>query len=521
MQLTMYMLRPGLPEDDWGLRETIGEFVEVPTRPIGDLDLTVYLRQSRGNPPRWLRDLAPLVEEHDLSRLINIHSAGVVLVRHHSHRFVLVFGTGRFALEPGAVQPGFGLRVVVNAVAAGRVISADTRELGGRGKSQRTAMSTAGPLDELGIVPTKAWLRQLEGRPPVEFANAVSGSNSLKLNLRGFSLSKLEEKLDQIIERYESSDYKKEYDFLDYFTRVEDKLTRDRLRERLTDMLLEGSSDVSFASPDIEEPLEVEYYVLRHAGRRGTELAELLADEVITILAGCNTTDPLKDVRVEAYDSSGSRVGDNYRLLSYVVADVELDGKRYALSAGQWFVVDDDFVAKIDRAISVIDDVTEQLALEPWKLGAYPSEGDYNARLAADRNWRLLDMQNFQLPASYQKIEICDLLTEDKRLLCVKRMTRSSTLSHLFMQGQVSAQLLTGNLEGYQDRVMQDLALLNPTAAFGANSDWTFVYAIATAKAGPLTSSLYFFSKVALYHAALQLRSLGVRVAVARIPMES
>jgi len=98
-------------------------------------------------------------------------------------------------------------------------------------------------------------------------------------------------------------------------------------------------------------------------------------------------------------------------------------------------------------------------------------------------------------------------------------MTRSSTLSHLFMQGQVSAQLLTANLEGYRDRIMQDLQLLDPAATFGTSSDWTLVYAIATPKPGALATSLYFFGKVALYHASQQLRSLGIRVAVARIPM--
>jgi uncharacterized protein (TIGR04141 family) len=192
-------------------------------------------------------------------------------------------------------------------------------------------MSTAGPLGELGIEPTREWVRQLEGRPALDFANAVAGSNSLKLNLRRSSLKNLPEKLDQIIERYESSDYKKDYDFLDYFTRVEDAPTRDRLRAKLTEMLLAGSPDVSFASPDIDEPLEVEYYVLRHAGHRGSELPELLPDEVLAALSGYKTIDPLKDVHVEAYDSSGSRVGNNYRLL--VGATLTRDG---SLKESRW-----------------------------------------------------------------------------------------------------------------------------------------------------------------------------------------
>jgi uncharacterized protein (TIGR04141 family) len=65
---------------------------------------------------------------------------------------------------------------------------------------------------------------------------------------------------------------------------------------------------------------------------------------------------------------------------------------------------------------------------------------------------------------------------------------------------------------------MHDLNELDSTATFGINSDWTVVYAIAIPKKGTLASTLYFFSKVALHHATQQLRSLGVRVAIAKSP---
>ena len=518
MQLNMYLLRDGLPDDDCGLRESIAEYDEVPTRPVGDLELKLFTKQSRGNPPRWLRDLLPVMQNQSPGALINSHTAALLLVRYRGYRFVLAFGAGRFAIDPGAVKPGFGLKVVVNTVAAGRIVSADTRELGGRGRSQRTVLPTSGAFDELGIEPTRAWVRQLEGRPPVEFASAAAGSDALRLNLRRFSLMTLEDKLDQIVERYESSDYKREYEFIDYFTPVKDKPTRDRLRDCLTQMLLAGGADTCFASPDIEEPLQVDYFLLRRSGHEGVELPELHSDDVLAALSGFGTADPLKDVRVETYDVSGIQVGTTHRLLDYVVAEIKLDGRRYALSAGHWFAVDEGFVAELDRAISYIKDLSDELALAPWDRDACPDEGAYNEQLAANRDWRLLDKRDFHLPA-YQKVEICDVLTERKQLLCVKRMTRSSTMSHLFLQGQVSANLMAANMSGYRDRIMEEMGHLDSAASFGENRDWTIVYAIATPKQGAVASSLYFFSKVALYHAAQQLRALGVGVAIARIPM--
>ncbi len=85
------------------------------------------------------------------------------------------------------------------------MVSADTRELGGRSKSQRIVLPKASLLHELGLEPTRELISQLEGKPPVDFANAIAGGDTLKLNIRKFGLTGFEAKLDQIIERYESS----------------------------------------------------------------------------------------------------------------------------------------------------------------------------------------------------------------------------------------------------------------------------------------------------------------------------
>jgi uncharacterized protein (TIGR04141 family) len=102
----------------------------------------------------------------------------------------------------------------------------------------------------------------------VDFANAIAGGDTLKLNIRKFGLTGLEAKLDQIIERYESSDYKNDYDFLDYIRRVQDKPTTERLDAHLNSMLAEQSQDLDFAAPDITEPLEVEYFRLKYRRAR-------------------------------------------------------------------------------------------------------------------------------------------------------------------------------------------------------------------------------------------------------------
>jgi uncharacterized protein (TIGR04141 family) len=98
-------------------------------------------------------------------------------------------------------------------------------------------------------------------------------------------------------------------------------------------------------------------------------------------------------------------------------------------------------------------------------------------------------------------------------------MTKSATLSHLFLQGSVSAQLMVEDADGYQDRVVDVLREMVPDAEFGGREQWTVVYAIGTDKPGRLADGLYFFSKVSLDSTARQLRNLGINVALARIPL--
>jgi uncharacterized protein (TIGR04141 family) len=515
------MLRHDRAPEDWGHRDVISEFEEIPTEPLGNLNIRLLVRQSDARPPRWLQGLSRIIAKGHTVALLNMHSAALLLVEHAGYRFVIVYGSGRFAVDANAIQPRFGLRVVANSVASSRVKGADTRELGGRSKSQRTVMPSTGPFHELGIEPTKEWVRQMEGRPTIDFANAVAGSDSLKLNIRRFGLGALEAKLDQIIEHYESNAYKTDYAFLDYFRHIQDEALKDQLNGRIAELVASRSQDIDFAAPDIPEPLEVEFYRLRYRRARSNELADLAHDDIYAALDNWRADDPLRQIRVEAFDANGDAVGEqSRRLVDYVAAEVTLDDKRYVLSAGSWFEVDTDFVSQVQQRVEQVVDLSDDLLLEPWSLTDLAGEGAYNEHLAAARQWQLLDKKNLPIGGSYQKVEICDVLTGKKELLCVKRMTQSNTLSHLFMQGLVSAQLLAGDAEGYRAHLMGSLQQMDPDADFGAQGDWTVIFAIATNKSGPLSKSLYFFSKVALDRTVRQLSASGVKVAIARIQIE-
>lgn len=504
------------------LRPSFDEYELVETRPVADLTWELYVLRPYPKPPGWLADLASIVEGDRLANLRNQLCSALLFVTRGERRFILAYGGGHFVIDREYIEPGFGLRVVANVVAGSSgIMSADTRGLNQTARSQRTVLPVASALYELGIEPSDEWVRQLTGKPSAQgFANTASGSDSLKLSIRGFKLSSLGDKLDRIIERYESNDYKRDFDFLDYFTRVgRDEKLLAQLRAEVATRVAARAPDLELASPEPLEPLDVHYYRLRHGHSKSAELPELHRDALYAQLDEWgDVTDPLGRVRVWALGDADNPLGDTYNLFDYVIADVLLKGKRYVLSAGNWFVIDPDYVSQVEQRISLIPDLTEDLSLPSWEVVA-GDEAYYNKEVSDQFGWKLLDKKNFPVSRPNQKIEICDLLTADKQLVCVKKLRRSATLSHLFAQGFVSAQLLVSEEERYRPTVLDYLRELEPAAEFGNPSDWTVVYAIATEKSGPLGEALPFFSKVNLDRTVRSLRGIGVKFAVAKVPL--
>jgi uncharacterized protein (TIGR04141 family) len=145
-------------------------------------------------------------------------------------------------------------------------------------------------------------------------------------------------------------------------------------------------------------------------------------------------------------------------------------------------------------------------------------EGAYNQHAASTNEYRLLDKVNFR-PGGSSQIEVCDLLTQDMRFICVKRETESATLSHLFSQASVSATLLN-DLPAYRDYISNQLPAgwqLPDATTSGWKDQITFVYAVTSHRQGSLVDLLPFFSKVNLKNHARTITRMGFKVALRKI----
>lgn len=220
-------------------------------------------------------------------------------------------------------------------------------------------------------------------------------------------------------------------------------------------------------------------------------------------------------------NSSDEAIRTKRKLTDYFVFEIYLHGETYALCLGQWFRIASDYVAEVNNRVSDIEDVTGILDLPAWTSG---KECEYNKMVCDQLGFLHLDARDFMIGGPHQKVEVCDFITPQFDFVCVKKMEDSATMSHLFSQAAVSADLYSANAHGqgasnvgYADNVHARYREIWGDMS-GVESNRRMVLAIATEKEGAIADSLFFFSKVNLVQRSEDLRKSAFKVAIAKIP---
>lgn len=114
-------------------------------------------------------------------------------------------------------------------------------------------------------------------------------------------------------------------------------------------------------------------------------------------------------------------------------------------------------------------------------------------------------------------MEFCDVFSKTKELIHIKRYGGSSTLSHLFYQGVVSAEFFKVD-DAYrkliQDKLPKAFRVFDPKVR-PTFEEFHVIYGIISRSDNPLT--MPFFSRVGIRHAVRRLQGFGYKVSLAKI----
>jgi len=155
-----------------------------------------------------------------------------------------------------------------------------------------------------------------------------------------------------------------------------------------------------------------------------------------------------------AVDGDGTSV-ERWPLWRCLVGTFIIDDTTYVLDDGDFWAVSAEFQQRLDEEIDAIPEVAWLPA-----AGATMREDAYNAHVASvSAGCLLLDKRLITVSTKTTPVELCDLLTADRRLVHVKRHLGSRDLSHLFSQGAVlRACRATRTSEMEAQRIVREVA---------------------------------------------------------------
>jgi uncharacterized protein (TIGR04141 family) len=487
-----------------------------------------YYESRPASPPAWLNYLQPLLVEPP-RRLLSSSASGLLLLKSSDRFFALTFGYGRSFLDLSKVEHRFGLRVALNRIDPSQIRSIDTKTFEDLVVTKITQVSKSSELPTFGVDISRDILRAATGEPrDKRLAKRLSGSDALVLNV-DTAATDLCSLCSELLAAYREDTYREHFAWIDHLALVDEPGLLDALDQQLVEQLRVGdTSSTHIAMPEAIGWEDIDVFTI--AGTRNVEYDDLDLDEYLSHLGDRRaeiTVDRLKGRRVSVRFARSGDFDPRWTLYQCLVSEQRVDSKLHVLIEGRWFVVSESLVSEVDQFAASVSPG----ALTLLEARSGESEKAYNERLATGSGSELLllDAQIRRPGGASSGIELCDLLATNGELVHVKRRSRSSTLSHLFAQGTVSATTFV------QDGTFRDAirAAIAQTADPDTRADWLDLvpsseqgvdrskyavsFVVIANSSRPQNDWLPFFSKLNLMQNGRQLRNLGFALHLNRV----
>ena len=477
----------------------------------------LYVKPSKPITPKWLDFFEDSIDPKSL-RLRSSSSAAVLLVRRNGKTFAVTFGHGRHMLDPEAIEAGFGLRTALNGIDADRIRSMDRRTLEAVSMYTREQASRESSLSMFDVNVQRDFLRSVTGSPlDSDLGTRVTGSDALTFTSH-ITIRTLLTKIDDWFQLSTKTAYKDNFGWVDNLADVRDSGKAGELDEVLVGQIrAQAWERIWLAPPEIVDWSDIGGFKFRTNKESQPSFSELELDGYFDDRH--RSPDDKRLLHNLKADSVfvQSRLHDTYvhkwKVYRCVCAEVEQGGVTYVLNEGKWYRIATEFAASVR---TFVDNMSRTSV--PLPQCENETEGDYNERAAKASQLTLMDGRTVKAAPGRSQIEVCDLYDRGTRAFVhVKRYSGSSTLSHLFAQGEISAQNMVSNAE-----FRRNARAKFPKAGLEVDSfdprRHEVAYAII-AKPGKGEVTLPFFSAVNLRRTAEWLKLMGFRsVTLTMIP---
>lgn len=513
-KLSIYLIKEGILENSNIFKNELTEL-----REFNENKIAYYVR-SNSHQPTWLNNFFDITD----ATLFQANAKVVLLVKRtygeNTRIFALTFGYAKPLFKEGVLEEQFGLKIVLNTVDANELRKISKLNIGGNQKQSQEQIPKTGKISDFGFNVYSDLMRNVTALTKDEFFEKaiITGGDIFSITADK-NIHNIEEFLDYCYEKYNETTYKNNFEWIDNIKAVKSK----ELIENLDNYVIEKIKTNAFENIWMAVPEVISWEQIK--GFKCTGLREIFDDiKIENIIEAIDnldelTMDKFKNKTIRAISAENDTELFSWSAQKCLIAEIEYDSKSYCLNNGKWYQVNNDFEAVVKREYDGLT-ISELNLPEYFANGAdVYTENEYNENLATSINAALIHKVG---EISYgggagNKIEVCDILTNNKELLHIKKAGSSSVLSHLFNQATVSAEALLDNEfrqkynqklteKGMADYIDNDFKPSNYTIVLGIISKYN--------EARP---RIPFFSKVAIRYTVKTLLNLGYRIEIKNI----
>ena len=510
-KLSIYLIKQEVAAvDELIISEEARKLGEIPE--VGK----VYYKPSNSSIPSWITSF--FKNSIKIEDVFSANARAVLICRITVNEdeneiiktFALTWGHGKKLLEENVIEEDFGLKVVLNTIKVDGLRRIKKVNIGGNHKSSNEQLPLKSRITDFGFDLERDLLGTITGQSVdnTYVTGMITGGDLLSLTAK-VDISNIKDFLTKTYWKYKSKEYEKYFEWIDHIKKVKDNNLKDQLDVEIINLIQNSSPTIWMAVPEVIEWENISGF--KYKGKK------IYHDIDVCIVKesfqdGLKTIDQLKKKRIRAI-SAIDEEQDYASWFAYkcLCGEVDFDGKTYCINNGQWFCIDKDFVEQVNADYQKTP-VSDMVFIDFDDLN--DEEDKYNSAMAATdpNNLLCMDRKNIIHGGGRSKIELCDILSRDGTFVHIKNYHGSSTLSHLFNQGLVSAQLVLGDKE-FRKKANQKIKENGGTREFIiSNKDKPNIVFGIINKSDDSLPNIPFFSKVTLRYVKQQLELLGCDV---------
>ncbi len=523
MQLSVYLFDVRVTSLD-GVRKRAEEDSKYEVISVSEeiSDVVALTKTFYHNVPEWVRWVSPWISVPE-DRAKSTSLALIIFLLVDGRVFAVPFGFGHTAIDKKLLERDFGFQAALRFLDPTELSLIDLRNVGKRTRQKRSSLALRGTIQEFDVAIDNELAFKIAGNSEDEsLGKRIVGGTSFVFDCKN-SIDTLKDTCSKLLSSLNEPP-KKDFEQINPYIAEKDESVLQELDGWLLDSIRKKSLDnLSVALPELEITLAANYklYCRRNAK---IPIPDLMIEHIADALAEVwQDGIDVNDFRIKAYDADDKVIPkQSYLLRDCLVAEKQTDDAcvTYILSLGKWYRVKKDFIDDTNREVLRIPVISDDDYLPVYN---HSSEGDCNQAVASGNptHFVCLDSQSkhFREGLGISSVEVCDLYTEDKHLICVKRYHASQSMNYLFSQGIVSAKFLKQHNE-YREFLLR---MVGTVGQFQTDSfreeDFTFVYAVVLDSKKSLPRDLPFFSKVRLIEDARNIKGMGFGLKLYHIPI--